>query len=442
MHLARPTQWAVFCILGIALLAGCRKPEEDLGLGLLPGDPLGVSGEETVLHAYTFQDSAIRTSGLTRNLLGSYLDPEFGLVKAGLVAQLRLSSANVGAGQNNEDLVADSLVLSLVYDQNATHFGGLGDQRFEVYELSDLLTVDSVYRTDDVPAILPESLVEGGSVLITPDPVSNVHIGGDSLAPQLRIKLSSSLADRFLQEFGQSGLVDNNSFLQFFKGVYVKAANGAQAPLEEGILYFDLLNAGSKVTLYYHDADLLPKTYDFLINENSVRYTVAEFDRSLATVPGLEGALADTTTVAGTIYLQALGGSRIAVRMPELLEFATPGKALAKAELIVPIKGEVDELLPPPALIFLFREDETGADSFLPDQLGGVGTIDGNYLSTEKEYHFNITRYIQAVLNGSIPNNGFEMVASSNGVTANRAVLAGPAAEGARTRLLLTFTTY
>lgn len=438
----RPAKWAVFFILSLAILSGCRKPDEDLGLELLPGDPLGVTGEEAAIHAYTFQDSAIRTSGLTRNLLGAYVDPEFGLVKAGLVAQLRLSSSNVGQGQNNDGLVADSLVLSLIYDATATHYGALGAQRFEVYEVSEDLSVDTVYQSNDIPEILTESLVEGGSALIVPDPIGTVVVGGDTVSPQLRIRLTSTLAERFLDAFGTADLADNNAFLQFFKGLYVKVENGPQSPLAEGVLYFDLLNAGSKVTLHYHDTDLEPKSYEFPITENSVRYTVSEFDRSQATDPGLQAALADTVAAATKVYLQALSGPRVAVRMPGILDYAVQGRALAKAELIVPIHGEVNELLPPPALVFLFRRDETGADAFLPDQLGGVGTIDGNYRPDEKEFRFNVTRYVQGVLNGDIPANGFEMVASSNGVTANRAVLAGPAAEEGRMRLLLTFTTY
>ena len=59
----------------------------------------------------------MRTSALSRNLLGTYLDPQFGLVNAGLVTQVRLSTNNVGSGWYDQPgCVAIRLVLSLAYD--------------------------------------------------------------------------------------------------------------------------------------------------------------------------------------------------------------------------------------------------------------------------------------------------------------------------------------
>ena len=103
--------------VGVVLsLVACKKPDEDLGLDLLPGDPLGTTVETTALRAFTVEDTVVRTSGLIAQLLGSYVDPQFGTVKAGLVAQIRLSANNVGLGQDNSGLVADSIVLALPFD--------------------------------------------------------------------------------------------------------------------------------------------------------------------------------------------------------------------------------------------------------------------------------------------------------------------------------------
>ena len=90
----------------------------------------------------------------------------------------------------------------------------------------------------------------------------------------------------------------------------------------------------------------------------------------------------------------------------------------------------------------LFRLDPEGEEEFLPDQLGGITVIDGVYRTDSREYRFNVTRYVQGILNGQIPNNGFEMVAGSSGISANRVVLTAPRADGSGMRLLLTFTTY
>src|SRR5689334_18768449 len=108
---ARPAKW-VALVLGATLLAvACQKPEEDLGLDLLPGDEMGVEVDTFTVHAFTKEDAPVRTSGLTRNLVGSYLDQQFGWMRAGLVAQLRLISNNIGQGTDPAELEPDSIVL-------------------------------------------------------------------------------------------------------------------------------------------------------------------------------------------------------------------------------------------------------------------------------------------------------------------------------------------
>ena len=140
--------------------------------------------------------------------------------------------------------------------------------------------------------------------------------------------------------------------------------------------------------------------------------------------------------------MQALGGLRTVVLFPDIMRYDTVGLMLAKAELIIPLSGTYDPFLPPPAQLFIFRKDDDGNDAFLPDQLAGLGVIDGNFRPTEQAYRFNITRYVQGLLNGSLPNAGLQLVSASNGITANRVMLAGPANAEKPMRLRLTFTTY
>jgi len=432
-------------LLAVLALAGCRKPEADLGLDLLPGDPLGLQVDTFAIHAFTIADSAVRTSGLTRNLVGSYLDADFGLVRTGIVTQIRLSANNVGTGQSTAELVADSLVLALAFDGGNYAYGNLNPQVFEVYELAEDLSVDSVYESDAVPAVVDMDLVADRGGRLRPDPFTNPVLNGDTVVPQLRIRLSQDLARRFLDAFGSADLSDNTAFLQFFKGLYIRVNNGPQTLFQEGVLYFNLLSSASKATLYYRNVVTepdVPRALDFLINQNCVRYTVAEFDRSQALNPGLDIAIADTITNATTTYIQALGGTRTVVQFPTLMDAAAQGRILAKAELEVPIKGTFHPYHAPPAQLFIFRKDSARADAFLPDQLNGLGAIGGNYLSSERAYRFNITRYVQAVLNGAIPNNGVQLVSGSSGVSVNRTLLAGPLDAAQPMRLRLTFTTY
>jgi hypothetical protein len=447
MHSKRPAIAGILllAILPFVVMSGCKDPDEDLGLDLLPGDPLGLMVDTLELRAYTVQDSAVRTSALSRNLLGSYLDAEFGLVKAGVVTQLRLSANNIGSGQNSAELVADSLVLALAFDGINYVYGNLNPQVFEVYELDEDLSIDSAYKSNRLPLVLTEDLNLRRGGRMTPQPLTNPVIGGDSLVPQLRIPLSQELAQRFLSAFGTADMQDNTAFLQFFKGLYITVNNGTQLPFEGGVLYFNLLSSASKATLYYRNVVTAPteqRSLDLLINQNCVRYTTMEHDRQQAYSLDLQNALADTTTNAAATYVQALGGLRTIIRVPDLMDLAGEGRVLAKAELVVPVKGSFYPAYLPPSQLFIFRKDEDDKDVFLPDQLNGIGAIDGSYRGDERAYRFNITRYVQQVLNGTLPNSRLALVSSSNGVSANRVVLAGPVDGTAPMKLRLTFTTY
>ncbi|MBK9177731.1 MAG: DUF4270 family protein [Flavobacteriales bacterium] len=426
-------------------VVACRKPDPDQGLDILPGDPLGVVVDTFTLHAFTVVDSAVRTSGLSKQLAGAYMDPQFGLVKAGLVTQWRLPANNIGQGIDTSGLVADSLVLSLAFDGANYGYGNMDPQVFEAYELSESLSLDSTYHAYREPEVHGTDLVANRGGRIKPQPTSRPTIGGDTLVPQLRIRLDAGLAARIMDAFGTPAMSSSEEFLQFFKGIHVTVDPSGLMPHEGGVLIFDLVAAASKATLYYRDLNDTPeltRTLDLLINSNCVRYTVVRHDRSQAMDVGLATALADTTLPAATTYVQALGGLRTAIRFPELANEAGANRILAKAELVAPVSGSVYPFYPPPSQIFLFRRSDTGGDVFLPDQLNGIGAIDGRYRLEDQSYHFNITRYIQGVINGTYPNDGFTMVSGSSGVSANRVVLAGPAASDDPMKLRLTFTTY
>ncbi len=435
-----------FPALLATLLVACGKPENDLGLDLLPAEPLGTMTEVAPVRAYTRADSALRTSGLTRQLVGSYLDPQFGSVRVGSVFQLRLSVNNIGAGQDNSGLVADSIVLALPLDLSTPPYGGLDPQVFQVYELENALSVDSLYYNDRIPAHDPGAdLVAERGGRIRPDLAQGPVVLGDTLVPQLRIRLDATLADRFVASFGQPAFVDNVAFQEFFKGLYVTVDNGMQLPFEQGILPLNLLSTAAKVTLYYRNTLLDPSgtlTLDFPIGQNSVRYTVVEHDRTQILEPGLPEALADTAAPAVCTHVQALGGLRTGLRFPGLDPAAYAGRVLARAVLVVPIDGTFNPDLFPPTQLFAFRRKSTGGDLFLPDQLQGTGSIDGQYSSVDRSYRFNITRYAQGLLNGTIEEKVLELVPGSNGISVARAVLAGPDHPEGGMRLELTFTTY
>ncbi|MBL7957381.1 MAG: hypothetical protein JNM49_05420, partial [Flavobacteriales bacterium] len=91
--------------------------------------------------------------------------------------------------------------------------------------------------------------------------------------------------------------------------------------------------------------------------------------------------------------------------------------------------------------LILFRRNAAGNEAFLPDLIGGIGALDGNYRNEEREYRFNITRFVLGAINGEYDPQ-LEVIPGSGGVTGNRTVLRGSAAAEDAMRLRLTFTSY
>ena len=427
---------------------GCRKPDTDLGLDLVEGrDPLGVTVMDTLaLIAYAQPEPAVRTSALSGNVLGAYLDPVFGRMAAGIVTQVRLSTNNVGQGQDNSGLVADSLVLALAYDGSRLSYGNLGPQVFRILELDEDLTTDSIYRNNDNPVVKLQDLVSSTRGEFAIRPLDSVTVGDDREAPQLRIPLSMDLAARLLGAFGTADMVDNQAFLGFMKGLWIIPGDEDPVLYSNGALYLNLLSATSRLTLYYRNTlpgqeDTL--SFDLLINDNCVRYTTSVHDPASAVESGLAQLLADSTQGGQRTYLQALGGVRTRVSIPGLTGLgASSDLALAKAELVAPLEGTFHPFLPPPTQLFVFRTDAEGNDQLLPDQLLGQGVIGGEYDPDAMEYRFNITRYVQGVINGTYPDLPISLVPGSGGISAARVVLAGPEHPEHPMRLELTFTEY
>jgi hypothetical protein len=439
---------ALACALvALALFAGCKKPEDNIGLEVLdPTDALGtVVVDTTTIIAWSRQPDPGVTSGLTRNLLGAYLDPDFGMVRAGIVAQIRLGSTNVGAGSEGQVLDCDSVVLSLAFDANTSGYGNLDAQTFQVFRIAEDLRTDTSYTNAHLPAIIPDDLVADPRGSYVPRPGVKPFIGGDSLAPQIRIRLDNALGEEWLDEqFGRPNFADNTAFLQYFKGLMVLPVDEPQAPYQRGVLYFNLLSADSKVTLYYRNVtgqDTLK--VDFPINTSSVRYTVGRFEHDKALRPALPQQLQDSTLGRERIFVQALGGMVGELRFPHVAEYAGLGlRALAKAELVMPVDGPYYPPYGPPAQIFPFRKGADGKDAVLPDQAGSVNLVGGIFDPVAKEYRMVVTQWMQGVLNGEYPNTGLSLVPSSRGVSVNRVILAGPGHATAPMKLRLTFTTY
>lgn len=424
-----------FFLLAILFLASCKRPETDLGGDLIPEEDLlsALQTDTLSLTVTVEREDSLQTDNLSTVMLGTYADPVFGKSAASFYTQFHLSTSNPSFPAN---AVVDSVVLSLVYKDRA--YGVPGTEKVTVHRMTESISRDSDYYSNQYTGYEPFSQVNPGEEYIRFDNQAIVVVGTDTVVPQLRIRLNPQLGYELLQ-LPASSLVSNEAFKEAFKGLYVTAGSQGTAA---GVFNFDLVDASSKMTVYYHydeNGTDVNTRYDYNINTETGYYTYVQHNRNgTALAP-----LGQYQTISGTqyAYVQAGAGCKSRIDLPYLDRFGNyPNLSINRAQLIVPFEDS-EKLSPQPAL-FLVYKDSTGELRILPDQI--LGNISGTADLVADQYVFNISLYIQRVLNGEIQSNGLYLVSQNAGVSVTRSLLHGPQFstenKNRNMRMVLTFT--
>ncbi|MBL0036124.1 MAG: DUF4270 family protein [Flavobacteriales bacterium] len=320
---SRPTFGAV--LLFSLLATSCYKPEDGLGVDLLPPDALlnAVEVDTSAVVAWSSVGTPCAPATSAALCWVAMWTTASGLANASIVTQVRLSTNGVGENQDPANLFCDSLVLSLVYDEGSYGYGNLDPQVVKVLELAEFFPNDTSYTSDRLPSVTSwNDLVVAGRDVFTPQPLSTPVIDGVTLKPQLRIPLDPALGQRFLSRFGELEMSTNEEFLKFFKGLWVLTDNGQQDPYQAAVLYMAMLDAQTKLTLYYRDVSVPDTlTFDFLIERQRGALHPHVVRSAQAVDPGLPQALADTSLGQERIYVQSMGGVKSWVHFPDLTTY-------------------------------------------------------------------------------------------------------------------------
>ena len=238
-----PTVWLFFgCLLTV--LWGCTKPQTDIGLGLRPPtDSLQVRVIDTATVVFqTVREDSLETDELSTGLLGQVHLPGFSQVTAGLVTQLRLSATDINFGINP---VADSMFLQLRYTGDT--YGQLLPHHLSVQPLSDSLSLDSAYHSNFTVETTGEEWVADGSGPWMFEPVTDLFVGDDTLAPQLRLPLSLDAA-QFILDLDSASFDNNAAWFDVVPGIAIQHAGGGH-----GIAALDINSGLSVMRLHYHN---------------------------------------------------------------------------------------------------------------------------------------------------------------------------------------------
>ena len=169
--------------------------------------------------------------------------------------------------------------------------GNLDEQTFEVYQITDSIasSADSMYYEFRNMGNNGVNLMDPNKATFAPAPEQDIVVGEDILSPQMRLYLDTNLARQFMADVSANpaDFASNGAFLQYWKGFHVKTNNGAQGIGQGGVFYFNLLDAQSKLTVYYRellDKDGVPtmvnQEYNFVMNSSCQDFNHVEKDYS------------------------------------------------------------------------------------------------------------------------------------------------------------------
>lgn len=400
-----------FVLSGI-LLFSCTKTPDEIGLDLVENQKNGSELDTLVdIVAFSILKDSLRSDETTRNVLGSYYDPEFGETSASFCTQLLLP---VNAPDFEDNPTVDSVIIKFVY---RGYYGNISTPlNLKVYELDETIYRDSLYYSNRQFNLAGTTLAD---FTFTPAPNDSIEIDSVKYSAELAIHLDNSIGEKILTAPTES-LASNDDFTKYLKGLYF-TVEPVNAPGQGSLLYFDLLTTRSTFTVYYNDS----VKYYLDINDNAARINVFTHDYSLAQNPDLQAQInGDTLAGDQKLFVECLAGTEIKIWFPNLKELVA-GKniALNDAILYLPIL-EVPGGYAPPSELLLYHYNDLGTLSYLPDESIGENYFGGSLDSLNNQYSFRITRYLQQILTGNI-EYGLNLSISGKTVYGNKMIMAG-----------------
>ena len=381
--------------LSAITLFSCTDPQI-IGLEIQPeSDKITISSldENSPFTAMTKKVDSVRAKQTVYALLGTYESVDFLDAKASFSTHLRLSDNAVDFGANP---VLDSAIITLAY---AGYYGDTSvEMSIQLQQLTEEINSDSVYYSDDVFPATPFSSPLEHTFLPTPNTLK--YSNSDTIGLRA-LSFNADPLGQLILDAETASLVDNDAFIPFFKGLQFSVS---QSQPSASILYFNLINVGSKLTIYYNDS----LSYDLLFGAAATRVNHFEMQEDL----NIENILA----------VQSMAGLELQLDFNDLpsLQQTLTDKVVNQA-LITFTEQNSTELSPSHSSLSLVRLDSTGTRYFLEDILEGQTHFGGEL--EDNKYVFNVTKFMQSLVQGDYQTNKLILVPTGESVNANRTEL-------------------
>lgn len=424
------------------LLAYACEESDQIGLELIES-PVEMNTTDTLtIRAVTARDDSVATNMTGRNILGVLNDPEFGTTRAGIYTETRLPFNNLSLGENPQ---LDSVHLVLNY--TGEYYGNVEVfHQLRVYELSENFPArDTLFSNLEIPHYADPITRDPDGFRLRPAPTDSVMVDTILRPPHIRIPLSDAYGQKLIDANDTEAFDNVPNFLDAFKGLYITIDDDAE---DLGALYaIDMLAPMTSIQLYYHnDDDTLQQMTQFPINEFAKRATKVDHFGFEGANESLRAQVEHEDFAQGDslLFVQSLGVSRANVYIPYLDDLTElQGVVINKAELVVPVQeGFATEDLYETDNLLLLRFREDGDLGFLSDYHVGGSYFGGNLDKEKMEYRFNISQYVQDLMDGRFENEGLTVVSAGVSERATRVVLRGPGRQENPMRLVIYYTVF
>lgn len=444
----------LFVSLGFAAIAimlvvvSCKKINlaTDLGQGIIPEvDNIHTFDTtidiETYNHLFTALNDTLRIhSGFAQYLGLIHNDPIFGKTDARMYFQVGpVNRTRFYFPNTANKLFLDSIVLMVNYA------GIYGDstvpQTINVSEISQGsdFRYDSLYniRNNDftTTALL-------GSATIIPatlnDSVTHIHGRDTSKTVQnLRIKLDNSFGNRLLQYDSTNAYYSDSAFKKNFKGFALQSVSAGNA-----VMGFNLSGSGLKLYYRYEKKDSVGK-----FDTTSVVFPFSSGNDALANYVGRDYsgtqvlAVSQDNLADQLLYIQNSPGAYATLKIPALANMNNRIVHLAELQM-ESVYDPLDTIFKAPNL-YIDALNADGKNFNVPfavsDYLDNYGQVSPQGLvlfgsrpgnkqdasgKTIKYWRFNLTRYVQSIVNKRKPLHDLRLYAKP-GVTINDTLESG-----------------
>ena len=382
---------AAYLIIGTAILA-CNDPNV-VGINLPDSAKFTINNDSIENFVLTtVAEDSLRSDESINLLLGQITeDPIFGENTGAFCQQMLLPANNI---EEISNIVVDSVFITYTYSDI---YGDLNeDLEISVHELEESIYKDSIYYSDYTPIYNSTNLA-----------VNKFIIEGDSnSSPYLKIQLSNSFGEQIINATGTDDMIDDEAFLEFFKGFYVEAT------ASNTIMYLNPIADKSRFSIFYHEIGVdTMLSFDCDFGGDAARINLFN-----------EKTAIDTALNPDYRYIQSMGGHKIEFIFTDLpsIQQRIEGKAINR--VTVNLKTIENNNYASHEKLFLVRETNEGKIVFLTDF-----TIEGeSHFGGELKdgiYSFNITRYFVQLLNNPEYTDKLYILSSGAAANANRTIL-------------------